>query len=133
MKTPPPPTRKPHGDKIKANAFEPIRGKLGKKLLNISIPDQHARDLFDRDLTVSARELKRKFPDLYDYPASAQKALLDLNFNIGGTKFNERDWPMLFDAIRKKDWESAANESRRRDVSIERNGTVRNLFRDSMK
>lgn len=123
----------PYGDKINANAFEPVRGKIGSKLMNIVISDQHAHDIFNHDLTVSARELKRKFPDLYDYPVPAQKALLDLHFNVGGKNFNERDWSMLFDAVRKKDWESAARESRRRDVQIRRNETVKNLFRDALE
>jgi len=52
-------------------------------------------------------------------PAPAQLALQDIKYNTGNVDADK--WPKMVAAIRAGDWATAARESRRPDVSKERN------------
>ena len=80
-------------------------------------------------LTCRARSLCRIY--------KAQQALIDMQFSIGDKKFQARymddgviknGWPNLFKAIQNEDWERAARESHRRDVSETRNKEIQRLL-----
>ena len=46
-------------------------------------------------------------------------ALMDIYYNTGG--LNKKDWPKLYQALKAKDYQKAALETRRKDVSLARN------------
>ena len=62
-------------------------------------------------------------------PPTVQVALFDLAWNTGTEDF-ERGWPMLNEAVKKRDWIEAARQSHRESppVSETRNDEIRKLF-----
>ncbi len=74
------------------------------------------------------KSLEKKFPDFKNYPPAAQRALLDMEYNIGQTKFNAQKWPGLFSAVKSRDWQTAAKESHRTGIGEDRNIWTKDLF-----
>ncbi|MCB9978557.1 MAG: hypothetical protein H6862_02980 [Rhodospirillales bacterium] len=123
----------PYGQGKGADYYNPA-GSMGKsRVMNIELPEKEARRILKEDLITHAVELERKFPDLHDYPPSAQKGLLDMHYNLGGTQFSEKNWPMLFDAAKKGDWETVARESRRNGIGDKRNRNTKDLFHEALE
>ncbi|MCP4356023.1 MAG: hypothetical protein GY793_10435 [Proteobacteria bacterium] len=65
--------------------------------------------------------LVKKFPNIGKAPLSVKKALIDMEFNMGG-KFTDQKskevpipWTKLFNAVRNEDWKTAAKECIRKD------------------
>ena len=92
----------------------------------------------------SVKELKNKLPKFDAYPLSVRQALLDIQFNLGDTKFQTEiydartkkwkpGWPKLIKAVEEQDWETAAKESHRKGISEGRNRRVADWFRESRK
>ncbi len=95
---------------------------------------------FDRDIYLSDRKifndaanallettksLKKKFPDYDEFPIAAKKAHIDMEYNMGGN-FRRGKWPKFFEAVDKRDWETAAKQSKRGQLSHKRNTWVKN-------
>lgn len=95
---------------------------------NIRIAKETGFENLKRRLPEDLKSLRRKFKDFDSFPLGARQALLDMEFNIGPTKFNRQKWPSLFAAIDKKDWKKAAQESNRKDVQLKRNKDTYDLF-----
>lgn len=62
------------------------------------------------------------------YPPTARIALMDMIYNLGGTKFSPDKWPRLFRAIISRNWAKAAEESNRKGISYDRNADIKMLF-----
>lgn len=62
-----------------------------------------------------------------EFPDEVQMALFDMIFNLGMTNLRT-SWPKFNGAIKIEDWQTAAAESRRRQISATRNNYVRDLF-----
>lgn len=119
-----------------ANYFNPSKNdKFDKLYIDIDAQD----NLFHEDLDRSKQELEKKFSEFDAFPKSAKAALLDMQFNMGDTKFQTETyndatktfkpaWPKLFDAVDRQDWKAAGDESHRKDVSEDRNAEIKNLF-----
>jgi len=128
----------PHGQGYTHRTFDP---KKNPGMPNVRLRDEDQNDILFRTLHRSGQELADKFPRLESYPPPAQKALLDMQFNLGDGKFREkyidgdgieqRGWPNLFNAVRNRRWGAAAKESHRKDVHEDRNRAVYNLFIES--
>jgi GH24 family phage-related lysozyme (muramidase) len=71
--------------------------------------------------------LRRIFPSFDQYPMPAQRALVDMAYNLGVGKL-ERNFPKLVDACRAGDFDVAAAESRRTSSRADRNAETRDLF-----
>jgi GH24 family phage-related lysozyme (muramidase) len=71
--------------------------------------------------------LRRIFPGFDQYPTPAQRALVDMAYNLGVGKL-ERSFPNLVDACRAGDFDVAAAESRRTSSRANRNAETRDLF-----
>lgn len=104
--------------------FNPDKNPVLRK---VYMDEGTQNQLLRSDMSRSYKELQRKFHDFDSFPIPAQKALLDLQFNIGDRKFQRQyyddatksfkpAWPKLFDAVENGDWKVAATESRRKDV-----------------
>ena len=94
-----------------------------KSRLRISLEtrDQLLKEHVLNDL----KELKSKFPDFDELPPSAQDVLIDLQFNLGGKRFNPQIWHKLFSALKKKDWKEASEQVKRKNINNERNEWAR--------
>ena len=59
------------------------------------------------------------------FPNSAKTALIDMGFNLGLPKLG-RLFPKFNDAVNRKDWATAAEESHRTKIQDSRNVDTRN-------
>lgn len=98
-------------------------------IANLRLPKMGRQQMAERDLDAFQRELNAKFNGFNTIPAPAKVALMDMIYNIGGTKFTAAKWPSLFAAVSARDWEKAAAESRRVDVNARRNSSTAALFK----
>ncbi|MBI1301346.1 MAG: hypothetical protein GC137_06775 [Alphaproteobacteria bacterium] len=113
-----------------------------KGLLNIRMRDDAMRYAVEEKLKQSEKELQNKFPGFNTFPYPARKALLDMQYNIGDTRFKERfidkdgkekGWPNLFSAIDARDWNAAAKASRRGQIGEGRNEDIKKLFEEAYR
>lgn len=65
-----------------------------------------------------------------DYSENIQVALFDMIFNLGATRL-QRIFVNFNAAVKSEDWDTAAKESYRRDISEERNTFVKRLFSEA--
>lgn len=88
----------------------------------------------DQKLQSCEKELMNLFTEseYSHYPQKAQEALLDMIFNLGLTQFINK-FPNLVNAVKKKDWKTAANECHRLGISESRNNEIKELFNQSVK
>ncbi len=138
------------GEKHVAESFEPgSKTNLDKthKFDDLRLPAHIAQREFDKRIRTSAHELRGIFKDFDSFPPSGQQAILDMHFNLGSTKFREsrivknpktgklenKGWPNLFAAIKRKDWKAAAQESKRGGVSQKRNDRTKAKFLKAVK
>jgi GH24 family phage-related lysozyme (muramidase) len=83
--------------------------------------------LLTTDLNGFEQQLATNFSEYDNFPASAQEGLVDMVFNLGiGSLINS--FPTFTAAVRAKDWNKAAAECHRQDISDERNDFVKELF-----
>lgn len=128
------------GRNASAEAYNPAHNQ---RLLNIHIDKPDMEWALEQRLREGERHLKRAFPEFESYPRPAQIALFDMEYNLGPTKFRpnridpktgeEEGWPKLFDAINRRDWKQAAEQSHRRDIDDQRNQKAQNLFLESAR
>lgn len=70
------------------------------------------------------RELKNPFPSFDSYPITVQFALVDMAFNLGLKGLVDK-FPKFNKAVLSNDWQTAAKESNRPQLSASRNMTVK--------
>ena len=122
----------------KASSFDPISGKIAKDygLKNMSLPDEIIDKLLEKRLENDILSVKRKIKNFDKLPNQAKRALIDLEYNQGPTKFVrsrkingiEEGWPNLFESLDEMNGSNAAKESKRKGVSEERNNETHNGF-----
>ena len=96
---------------------------------HIQISPNQIYNQFNQQLEIAYNELNKKIMNFIDMPISVQQALLDMQFNMGNNRFSERYWPKLFEAIKNKDWKTAAKEaSERKDVQKARREWTKLMF-----
>lgn len=96
---------------------------------HIQISPTQIYNQFNQQLEIAYNELNKKIMNFIDMPISVQQALLDMQFNMGNNRFSERYWPKLFEAIKNKDWKTAAKEaSERKDVQKARREWTKLMF-----
>ncbi|MCE9688131.1 hypothetical protein LZP73_18300 [Shewanella sp. AS16] len=99
-----------------------------KQQVKLKLADADINSLTDKHIDSFEGELRRIFPDFPTYPAEVKLALFDIIFNVGMTDLNNM-WPGLKQAVKTKDWTTAAKESNRKSpISFERNEYVKDLF-----
>lgn len=102
-----------------------------QSLTSLRLPREDAVRMMERDVASFLSELASKFAGFGCFPGPAKAALMDMIYNIGGTKFSAAKWPSLFTAVAARDWERAAGESGRLDVGEERNAYTSDLFKQA--
>lgn len=130
-------SKRPFGKGIVAEKFNPFTD--GTDLPRIGIDTDYSREKARQKLLQSEKMLENKIRGFQTIPRSAQKAFLDMEYNMGDRKFRreyydkemrstKQAWPNLFNAIEAQDWKTAAEQSHRRDVDEERNNAIRDLL-----
>ena len=100
----------------------------------LHIARQEAIRQFNKDLDDFSRSLRRHYLGFDRFPEDAQVALLDMAYNLGPDFPKTGTWPKFNAAVRRPenkggpDWRAAAAQSRRSDISAERNEEVKSLF-----
>jgi len=74
-----------------------------------TLTDQEVQGLFETDYAKHKAEAAQ-LPMFSELDNLGQQALIDLTFNMGPTKFNEKKWPKFFTALKNKDLDTAAKE-----------------------
>jgi hypothetical protein len=130
-------TRKPATAEEIATEFEGLRKQVKglkatgyKAHCKLELPGQAIETLLDSRIEQFKTELRLHFPKFDKYPLSAQFALLDLAFNLG-TRGLVNKFPSFRKAVEAGDWERAAKESNRPQVSALRNATVRKWLEEA--
>jgi hypothetical protein len=134
-------TNKSVHDNHKINAFNkvrnsPISGQAGasafRPLTNIVISEADAIKIAEDDLREFIGLLRHGtyFPEFDSYPETAKLGLLDMAYNLGvdGTTTKYPDFTL---AVRHRDWNLAARESDRPQLSSGRNQTVFQWFKQA--
>jgi len=95
---------------------------------SLYLSDHDIDRLTDEHIENFERELRRQYPGFDTFPSAARLALFDMIFNLGLTGLRT-SWPRLNAAVRSRDWNRAAEESRRSPLIPEaRNRYVKELF-----
>jgi GH24 family phage-related lysozyme (muramidase) len=98
------------------------------------VPPREMYAKFDTQLNQAYSEVSKKVDSFSALPVPVQQALVDMQFNMGDSKFQAGpntsggEWPKLFEAINNKDWAAAARESNRKDVQSSRNSWTKEQF-----
>jgi GH24 family phage-related lysozyme (muramidase) len=121
--------RAPYGQAVKASYYADGWTKLGLDRFTINT-------VFSRMLYRLQEQLRGEFReqdmDFSELPPTVQIALFDIGWNTGGANFSGR-WPKMTEAIKNRDWLTAAHESHREwPVSAERNNTTRDLILEAI-
>jgi GH24 family phage-related lysozyme (muramidase) len=99
-----------------------------KSKTKLEIKETDANALMVDVLAAKESELLGKMPDLHDLPPEAQKVILDMVYNMGVDRLykpaTERGFPKFLEAVKARDWKTAAGETKSGDV-----GGVRNDWR----
>ena len=87
---------------------------LSKEFTNLdgspkTLSDREVDRLFSMDYEKHKKEAMQ-LPMYSDLDDKGKQALIDLTFNMGASKFNEKKWPKLFAALKAKDLDKAAIE-----------------------
>jgi len=101
-------------------------------LSELRVSDTVISDLFAGDIATAEAGAKHIFPDFDSLPESLQIGIVDMVFTTG-TNGVENTFSNFTKAVKEKDWAKAAKESRRPQLSDERNAYVRGLFEDAAK
>lgn len=106
-----------------------------KRHTTLIMDDPDIDALADKHIDSFYRELRtlytvgRGYPANFDsFPHSVKLALFDMIFNVGATKLTNL-FPRFNAAIKLEDWQGAAAEANRPDVSPARNAYVKGLLR----
>ncbi|MCK5603999.1 hypothetical protein KAR91_19080 [Candidatus Pacearchaeota archaeon] len=85
----------------------------------------------DGQVLLSEIETVLKLDEFSTYPLSVQLAIADMQYNMGSTNFNA-GFPKFLNAIKHRDWETAASESSRKDVGADRNTDTKNKLTEAL-
>jgi GH24 family phage-related lysozyme (muramidase) len=117
---------------VKGNCKSNYKAKAYKKHTQLILSKGTIENQIKKDVDEFERQLNQKIKNFKTLPPEVQQALIDMSFNVGTNGMVTR-FPNLMKAINKKDWNKAAKESNRSDVSTDRNSYVRNLFLKASK
>jgi GH24 family phage-related lysozyme (muramidase) len=93
----------------------------------VRLCDAAITSLFAADTQTVDSQLTHVFSEFTGYPPTAQYALRDMAFNLG-TNGLIMKFPHLRAAVLAHDWNTAAQQCRRADISEARNSWTRSLF-----
>ncbi len=134
-------TNKTAHENHRINAFNKVKnskisGQAGhlnfKPLTNIVISEADAVCLAGDDMNEFIRILRStmNFPEFDTYPETAKMGLLDLAYTTGVEGIKNK-FPNFTLAVRHRDWNFAADQSNRPQISSQRNQTAHQWFKQA--
>jgi GH24 family phage-related lysozyme (muramidase) len=134
-------TNKTAHENHRINAFNkvknsPISGQAGasafEPLTNIVISEADAISLAESDMDEFIRILRSRmnFPEFDTYPETAKMGLLDMAYT-SGVEGIKNIFPNFTLGVRHRDWNFAADQSNRPQISSQRNQTVHQWFKQA--
>ena len=105
------------------------RASYYRQFTSLVISDDTSQKLVEDHVDDDLGHLRNIFPNFDSFPEPAQRALLDMIYNLGPTRL--RRYPSMIAAINRGDWERAAEESNRRGISDARNQQTADRFREA--
>lgn len=103
-----------------------LEAGIYKQFTKLYMKDVDIEAITDNHITNFEKELKRVYSGFFTFPKEVKLALFDMIFNLGQTKL-QRQYKKMNAAVAKKDWLTAAKESKRR-VNVKRDKYVKDLF-----
>ena len=86
---------------------------IGKKLtLPVVLTDEQVEELFRKDYYIHLAEAKRNFPMFDDLNDEGKIVLVDMTYNLGGSKFNKDKWPNYYAALEAGNFKQVAIQAR---------------------
>jgi len=86
---------------------------IGKRLtMDVVLTEEQVEELFKDDYLKHLKEAKVIFPDFDRLNDAGKIALVDMTYNIGGSKFNDRKWPNFFGHLKAGRFEEASVSAR---------------------
>jgi GH24 family phage-related lysozyme (muramidase) len=102
---------------------------------NVYLPQSESNKLLERHISKFNLILRQKFSksagykrEFDEFPENIRLALFDLMFNLGSSKFPAH-WPHFVEALKAENWDEVARQSRRPQLSSDRNKYVDGLLR----
>ena len=68
-----------------------------------------ADKLLEQDINAATAECKKLFPEFFEYSENRRAALIDVMFNMGARTIR-KGFPSFVAAVRRRDWQRAADE-----------------------
>ncbi len=105
------------------------RASYYRKFTNLVLGDATIRSLARDHVDENRQQILQLFPNFDSFPDNVQVAIYDMVYNlgIGGLR---RKFPKFVAAIRRGDWNAAADESSRSQVSEDRNQRTEDRLRN---
>lgn len=98
---------------------------------DLTLSDAAIRNLLTADLASTRKRVRGVYKGFDNYPASAQKALLDMGFNLGVAGLILK-FPHLHFMAEAGQWAQCATECERQGISEDRNQRTAQLFLQSV-
>ncbi len=102
-----------------------------KGMSTLMLPENVAAEITRQHIDQEQKHVRNNFPTYDQLNPKAQIGIMDLRYNLGGKKFNRKNWPKLHDALEKFDYTTAAKEVDRIGVGEARNTATKQLFLDA--
>ena len=88
-----------------------------------------AKNHLKEDLKIAKQKFKNYGVNFDSLPEEAKKVIVDMQYNMGGN-FTSSKWPMFFEAIKEREWKTAARESQSYDIQLDRNNWRKRTLED---
>ena len=113
---------------VEAQRNDPALSVFQEAKISEENMERFAREHIRQDLPLLKEKLRDNEIEFDYLPRTAKLAVMDMQYNIGNTKFNADKWPNLFHALKVEDYKEAAKQSHRKDVNQERNDQIYKWF-----
>ncbi len=117
--------------RVKAMSAGKVASLYKPRVASLYLTEESIDALLDADVAAKYAELEAAIFGFSAYPECVQCGLLDIAFNCGVAGIIH-GFPKLVEHVKHADWEGAAQESRRPEVSPERNEWTAAMFREAI-
>ena len=91
-----------------------IKGKItigaGRNIQEVGLSDDEVEYLLQNDIKRVKQELKEIFPDFDKLPENVRMVLIDMDFNLGKSRF--LTFKKMIQAVKERNWEAMIREMR---------------------
>ncbi len=99
-------------ENLKLKPYKDTKGILtigvGRNLEDNGISEDEAMYLLENDIKRVEQELREIFPDFDELPKNVKMVLIDMDFNLGKSRFLQ--FKKMIQAVKERDWERMIEE-----------------------